>query len=45
VAGPAYGLGTYLGTHMFRLANPAAFRATSLILIALAVVASLPIFG
>ena len=45
VAGPGYGIGTYLGTHMFGLANPAIFRAASLVLIALAVVASLPIFG
>ena len=45
VAGPGYGIGTYLGTHMFGLANPATFRAASLVLIALAVVASLPIFG
>lgn len=45
VAGPAYGIGTFLGTHMFGFASPAIFRAASLILIALAVVASLPIFG
>ena len=45
VAGPGYGIGTYLGTHMFGLANPAVFRVASLVLIALAVVASLPVFG
>jgi hypothetical protein len=45
VAGPGYGVGTYLGTHMFRLANPTIFRAASLVLIALAVGISLPVFG
>ncbi|MBL8893250.1 MAG: sulfite exporter TauE/SafE family protein, partial [Rhizobiales bacterium] len=45
VAGPAYGIGTFLGTHMFGFASPATFRVASLVLIALAVVMSLPIFG
>jgi uncharacterized membrane protein YfcA len=45
VTGPAYGIGTFFGTHMFGLASPAVFRAASLALIALAVVVSLPIFG
>jgi len=45
VAGPGYGIGTYLGTHMFGLANPSTFRMASLVLIALAVATSLPIFG
>lgn len=45
VAGPAYGIGTYLGTHMFGFASPATFKTASLVLIALAVVSSLPIFG
>jgi uncharacterized membrane protein YfcA len=45
VAGPGYGIGTYFGTHIFRWASPAAFRVASLVLIALAVVMSLPLFG
>ena len=45
LAGPAYGIGTYFGTRMFGLASPAIFRAASLILIALAVLLSLPLFG
>jgi uncharacterized membrane protein YfcA len=45
VAGPGYGIGTYLGTHIFGLASPATFRTASLVLIALAVLTSLPIFG
>ncbi|MBL8905526.1 MAG: sulfite exporter TauE/SafE family protein [Rhizobiales bacterium] len=45
VAGPGYGIGTYLGTHIFGLASPSTFRVASLVLIALAVVTSLPIFG
>jgi hypothetical protein len=45
IAGPGYGIGAYLGTHMFGLASPKTFRVTSLLLIALAVVTSLPIFG
>jgi uncharacterized protein len=44
VAGPFYGLGTLAGTRMFVLASPAVFRTSSLVLIALAVVFSLPIF-
>jgi uncharacterized protein len=43
--GPAYGLGTLAGTHMFGLASPAVFRASSLALIAFAVLVSLPVFG
>ena len=43
--GPAYGLGTLAGVRMFGLAHPAVFRATSLVLIAFAVVVSLPTFG
>lgn len=43
--GPAYGLGTLAGSRMFGLASPTIFRAISLILIALAVVLSLPLFG
>jgi uncharacterized protein len=45
VAGPAYGVGTFLGTRMFGLASPATFRHASIVLIALAVVMSLPVFG
>ena len=43
--GPAYGLGTLAGTRMFGLASPAIFRASSLVLIAFAVLVSLPLFG
>jgi uncharacterized protein len=45
LSGPAYGLGIWGGTHMFRFASPAFFRSSSLALIALAVLLSLPIFG
>jgi uncharacterized membrane protein YfcA len=45
VAGPGYGVGAYIGTHMFGLASPETFRVASLVLIALAVIMSLPIFG
>ena len=45
VAGPGYGIGTLLGTRMFGLASSTIFRTASLVLIALAVVASLPLFG
>lgn len=44
-AGPAYGLGIWGGTHMFRFASPAFFRSSSLALIAFAVLLSLPVFG
>jgi len=44
-AGPAYGLGTLLGSRMFGLASPRGFRNLSLGLIALAVALSLPVFG
>jgi uncharacterized membrane protein YfcA len=43
--GPAYGLGTLAGTRMFGLASPAVFRASTLTLIAFAVLLSLPLFG
>jgi uncharacterized protein len=43
--GPAYGLGTLAGARMFGLASPAVFRTSSLGLIALAVLFSLPVFG
>jgi uncharacterized membrane protein YfcA len=43
--GPAYGLGTLAGSRVFGLASPAVFRSISLILIALAVLLSLPLFG
>jgi uncharacterized membrane protein YfcA len=43
--GPTYGLGTLAGTRMFGLAGPAVFRASSLVLIAFAVLFSLPLFG
>jgi uncharacterized protein len=44
-AGPAYGLGTLGGSRMFGLASPSWLRNSSLILIALAVALSLPLFG
>jgi len=43
-AGPAYGVGTLLGSRMFGMASPAVFRNASLALIALAVALSLPVF-
>ncbi len=43
-AGPAYGVGTYIGSKLFGFASPAVFRMSSLILIAFAVLVSLPIF-
>jgi uncharacterized protein len=43
-AGPAYGLGTLAGTRLFGHASPAVFRASTLILIAFAVLLSLPLF-
>jgi uncharacterized protein len=43
--GPAYGLGTLAGSRMFSLASPTVFRASSLVLIAFAILASLPLFG
>jgi uncharacterized protein len=45
IAGPGYGIGAYLGTHLFGLASQSTFRTASLVLIALAVLTSLPIFG
>jgi uncharacterized protein len=44
-AGPAYGLGILGGNKMFPLATPTFFRTSSLVLIAFAVVMSLPVFG
>lgn len=44
VAGPAYGLGIWGGSQMFGLATPQFFRISSLVLIAFAVVVSLPLF-
>lgn len=44
-AGPAYGIGTFAGSKMFGLASPQAFRTISLVLIAFAVLTSLPIFN
>jgi uncharacterized membrane protein YfcA len=43
-AGPAYGIGTLLGSRMFGLASPQVFRTISLVLVAFAVLTSLPIF-
>jgi uncharacterized protein len=45
IAGPAYGLGILGGNKMFPLASPAFFRNSSLVLIAFAVVMSLPVWG
>jgi uncharacterized membrane protein YfcA len=44
-AGPAYGVGTLLGSRMFGMASPQVFRTISLVLIAFAVLTSLPLFG
>jgi uncharacterized protein len=43
-AGPAYGIGTFMGSKLFGFASPAVFRISSLALIAFAVLASLPVF-
>ena len=45
VTGPAYGLGLWLGTHMFGLASPKTFQRVCFAMIALSVVLSLPIWG
>jgi uncharacterized membrane protein YfcA len=45
VAGPTYGTGIFLGSRMFGLASIKVFRGASLVLIALAVVLSLPMWG
>ncbi len=45
IAGPTYGLGILGGNKMFPLATPTFFHTSSLVLIAFAVVASLPVFG
>ncbi|MEO6607095.1 MAG: sulfite exporter TauE/SafE family protein [Aestuariivirga sp.] len=44
-AGPAYGIGTVVGSRIFRMASPQVFRTVSLVLIAFAVLTSLPLFG
>jgi uncharacterized protein len=41
---PAYGLGLWLGSHMFGLASEATFRRICYVLIALAALVSLPVF-
>ena len=43
-AGPAYGIGTVIGSRMFGLASPQVFRTISLLLIGFAVLTSLPLF-
>jgi uncharacterized protein len=45
LTGPGYGLGLYVGSRMFGLADEAVFRRASLILIALALVGSLPVWA
>ncbi|MEP6826451.1 MAG: sulfite exporter TauE/SafE family protein [Aestuariivirga sp.] len=45
LCGPAYGLGLWLGTHMFGLASPQTFQRVCFAMIALSVVLSLPIWG
>lgn len=45
VCGPTYGVGLWLGTHMFGLASPKTFQRVCLAMIALSVVLSLPIWG
>ncbi len=42
-AGPAYGLGLFVGSHMFGLANDEMFRRICYVLIAIAVLVSLPV--
>jgi uncharacterized membrane protein YfcA len=42
--GPAYALGLWLGSHMFRLASEATFRHICYALIAIAALVSLPVF-
>jgi uncharacterized membrane protein YfcA len=44
LAGPAFGIGLWLGSHMFRLASEETFRRICYALIALAALVSLPIF-
>lgn len=44
VMGPAYGLGLFAGARLFWLADERSFRRASLLLIALAVVTSLPVW-
>jgi uncharacterized membrane protein YfcA len=43
--GPAYGIGTLGGSRMFGLASPAVFRNSSLLLIGISVLLSLPLFS
>ena len=42
--GPAYGIGLWLGSHMFGLASEATFRRICYALIAIAALVSLPVF-
>jgi uncharacterized membrane protein YfcA len=44
LAGPAFGVGLWLGSHMFRLASEETFRRICYALIALAALVSLPVF-
>jgi hypothetical protein len=43
--GPAYGIGTLGGSRMFGIASPAVFRNSSLLLIGISVLLSLPLFS
>jgi hypothetical protein len=43
--GPAYGIGTLGGSRMFGLASPGVFRNSSLLLIGISVLLSLPLFS
>jgi len=45
IAGPAYGLGLYGGTHSFSLAREDTFRRVRLALIAVSVLMSLPVWN
>jgi hypothetical protein len=44
IAGPAFGIGLWIGSHMFGLASEATFRRVCYAMIAAAAFVSLPIF-
>ena len=44
LTGPAFGIGLWLGSHMFGLASDETFRRACYVLIALAALVSLPVF-
>lgn len=45
VAGPGYGIGIWIGNHLFGLASDVTFRRVALGLIALAIILGLPLWG